>query len=172
LDDFKQSNGHGRAASGLQPVARQSNLLIKAGTTHKISDLRKMLIKECKKQDKSYGYLFQDVIGGFTFTDRNTPNVFNIMPTEVYRVFVDGRDDELVRGVDLIGTPLSMFAEIKSAGNNQDVFTGFCGAELGSIPVSATAPSLFVRRIETQKKPITHQEAPFLEKPTYKVEEK
>jgi TldD protein len=172
LDEVTQSNGHGRAASGLQPVARQSNLLIAAGTTHKTADLRKMLIKECKKQDKAYGYLFQDVIGGFTYTDRNTPNVFNIMPTEVYRIFVDGRADELVRGVDLIGTPLSMFAEIKSAGSSQDVFTGFCGAESGSIPVSATAPSLFVRRIETQKKPVQNQEAPILRKPTYHTDDK
>ena len=111
-----------------------------------------MLIKECKKQGKAYGYLFRDVMGGFTNTARYMPNAFNIFPTEVYRIYTDGRPDELVRGVDLIGTPLAMFSEIAAAGNKPGVFHGFCGAESGSVPVSAIAPALLVKKIETQKK--------------------
>jgi TldD protein len=34
----------------------------------------------------------------------------------------------------------------------ETTFTGFCGAESGNVPVTATSPSLFVRQIETQKK--------------------
>jgi TldD protein len=94
------------------------------------------------------------------------PNAFNIFPTEVYRVYADGRADELVRGVDLIGTPLSMFAEIKATDNNSEVFTGFCGAESGSVPVTAISPSLYVNRIETQKKPVTQVDKPLLDKPS------
>lgn len=169
LENVKQSNGHGRAAVGHEAVSRQSNLLVETQKAVTEEELRQLLIKECKKQGKPYGYFFKDVVGGFTFTNRFTPNAFNIFPTEVYRIYVDGRPDELVRGVDLIGTPLAMFAEIMAAGKDRKTFIGFCGAESGYVPVSATSPSLFVRRIETQKKPKAHQESPLIARPTHKI---
>jgi TldD protein len=131
-----------------------------------MDELRKMLISECQKQGKPYGYFFRNVIGGFTTTERQMPNAFNIFPTEVYRVYTDGRPDQLVRGVDLIGTPLAMFAEIEAAGNQSEIFTGFCGAESGSVPVSAVAPALYVKRIETQKKAKSKVDATLLNKPS------
>jgi len=166
LDGILKSNGHGRAAAEAEVVSRQSNLIVETQKQVNMDELRKLLIKECQRQGKKYGYLFKDVIGGFTFTNRFTPNAFNIFPTEVYRVYTDGRPDELVRGVDLIGTPLAMFAEIVAAGNDPDVFTGFCGAESGNVPVSAISPSLFVRRIETQKKLKKKEESTILPRPT------
>lgn len=165
LENFSHSNGHGRATAGLSPVSRQSNLFVDAAKTKSSHELRQMLIKECQRQKKEYGYFFKSVVGGFTITDRYTPNAFNIFPTEVYRVYVNGRPDELVRGVDLIGTPLAMFAEIAAVGDTHGVFTGFCGAESGYVPVSAISPSLFVRRIETQKKPRTKIEETVLAAP-------
>ncbi len=166
LEKFPASNGHGRASAGLNVVSRQSNLIIASNKPLSTANLRKKLIKECKKQGKAYGYLFSDVIGGFTNTDRFSANVFNVMPTEVYRVYVDGRPDELVRGVDLIGTPLTMFAEIKAAGGQKEIFTGICGAESGSVPVSAIAPALYVRRIETQKKMKQNAKPSLLSRPS------
>jgi TldD protein len=150
---------------GLEPVSRQSNLIVESTKSTSPDDLRKMLIRECQRQKKEYGYLFKEVVGGFTTTDRHNPNAFNIFPTEVYRVYASGKPDELVRGVDLIGTPLTMFAEIQAAANDQGIFIGFCGAESGNVPVSAVAPSLFVRRIETQKKPKQHEESTLLSRP-------
>jgi TldD protein len=166
LESVKVSNGHGRADANSDPVSRQSNLMVEASKSVTFQDLRKMLIQEAKKQGKPYGYYFKDVVGGFTTTDRFNPNAFNIFPTEVYRVYADGRADELVRGVDLIGTPLAMFAEITAADKQSEIFTGFCGAESGSIPVTAISPSLFVRRIETQKKPQADIESTLLKTPT------
>ncbi len=166
LESVKTSNGHGRADANSDPVSRQSNLIVEATKSVAFQDLRKMLIQEAKKQGKKYGYYFKDVVGGFTTTDRFNPNAFNIFPTEVYRVYTDGRADELVRGVDLIGTPLAMFAEITAADKQSAIFTGFCGAESGSVPVTAISPSLFVRRIETQKKPQTDIESTVLKTPT------
>ncbi len=166
LDKDSHSNGHGRASLGASPVSRQSNLVVETTKAVSMADLRKMLVKECRKQGKPYGYFFKEVVGGFTVTDRYNPNAFNIFPTVVYRIYTDGRPDELVRGVDMIGTPLAMFAEIQAAANDRDTFIGFCGAESGSVPVSATAPSLFVRRIETQKKPRQHQETTLLARPS------
>lgn len=165
IANFSKSNGHGRAEAGANVVTRQSNLIIENKKVVDMSGLRKLLIAECKKQNKKYGYLFMDVVGGFTNTGRVMPNAFNIFPTEVYRIYVDGRPDELVRGVDLIGTPLAMFAEIQAADDKSEVFTGFCGAESGSVPVTAISPSLFVKRIETQKKMVTQVENTILEKP-------
>jgi TldD protein len=166
LDNFVNSNGHGRSSPGIRTVSRQSNLIVETSKSHSMEDLRKLLVKECKRQGKKYGYLFKDVMGGFTNTDRFTPNAFNIFPTEVYRIYTDGRPDELVRGVDLIGTPLSMFAEITATGKEREVFNGFCGAESGQVPVSALSPALFVKRIETQKKPTAIQDTTLLSRPS------
>jgi TldD protein len=167
---FASSNGHGRAQAGMYPVARQSNLIVESSSPFSDKELRKLLIKECKKQKKEYGYFFKEVIGGFTLTNIYAPNVFNIIPTEVYRIYVDGRPDELVRGVELIGTPLLMFSEIKATGDSPEVFTGFCGAESGNVPVTAISSSLFVRKIETQKKPEDEGQMPILPRPGFNKE--
>ncbi len=166
VGDFKKSNGHGRTAAGGSPVSRQSNLIIETSKPLSDLELRKKLIKECKRQKKEYGYLFENVEGGYTNTARFTPNAFNIFPTEVYRIYVDGRPDELVRGVNLIGTPLSMFAEVAAAGEKREIFTGMCGAESGSVPVSVVCPSIFVKRIETQKSVKANLEPKILPAPT------
>ncbi|MFH2003123.1 MAG: metallopeptidase TldD-related protein, partial [Bacteroidota bacterium] len=127
--------------------------------------LRQKLIDECNAQGIPYGYFFKDITGGFTITGRTIPNSFNVMPTEVYRIYVDGRADELVRGVDLVGTPLSMFSQIAEAGNDYEVFNGTCGAESGGVPVSSSTPSIFVKRIEMQKKSKSQEKPPILPRP-------
>lgn len=152
IEGFPKSNGHGRAMYGMQPASRQSNLMVENSQPKTLDELRKELIKLAKEQNKPYGYLFDEVVGGFTTTGRYSPNAFNVTPTLVYRVYADGRPDELVRGVNLIGTPLSMFSQITMAGGQSEVFNGVCGAESGNVPVSATSPWLLVKQIETQKK--------------------
>lgn len=166
IEGFNQSNGHGRAAPGKRPVARQSNLIVEASATVSEDSLRAMLIAECKKQDKPYGLRFQQVEGGFTLTGRTIPNSFNVLPILVYRVYPDGRPDELVRGVDLIGTPLATFERIIAASNQLETFNGVCGAESGWVPVSASSPSLLVREIEVQKKDKSQERLPTLGSPT------
>ncbi|MBS1904515.1 MAG: hypothetical protein JSS75_12480 [Bacteroidetes bacterium] len=165
IDGFPESNGHGRASPGKRPVARQSNLIVTAKNTVSEDSLRQMLIAECKKQGKPYGLYFQQVEGGFTLTGRTIPNSFNVLPILVYRVYADGRPDELVRGVDLIGTPLATFERIIAASNKPETFNGVCGAESGWVPVSASAPSLLVREIEVQKKDKSQERLPILSAP-------
>ena len=162
---FKDSNGHGRAQAGYQPVSRQSNLIVTTSSPYSEEKLKKILLKEAKKQGLDYAYYFQEVTGGFTFTGRYMPNSFNVTPTVVYRVYVDGRPDELVRGVDLVGTPLAMFSKIEAAGDDYGVFTGTCGAESGGVPVSAVSPTLYVRQIELQKKHKSQNKPYVLERP-------
>ena len=164
-EEFRHSNGHGRAQAGYAPVSRQSNLIVESTQAVSFEELRKKLIKECRKQKKEYGYYFKEVIGGLTYTDRYNANVFDVVPTEVYRIYADGRPDEPVTGVELIGTPLTMFSNILAAGNEQEVFTGFCGAESGHVPVTTVAPALFVKKIETQKSPEINTILPLLPTP-------
>lgn len=165
IEGFLYTNGHGRAQAGLQPVARQSNLVITTSQPMTDAQLRGELMTQLKAQGKTYGYFFKDVVGGFTQTSRYNPNAFNVTPTLVYRVYADGRPDEMVRGVDLIGTPLSMFSQIDKAGDNPQVFNGTCGAESGGVPVSAISPTLLVKTIETQKKVKSQERAFILPRP-------
>lgn len=166
LDGFPVSNGHGRTSGGGDPVARQSNLVIETAHPYTESELRQMLIEEAKKQGKEYGYYFNAVTSGFTYTgEGGSLNSFNVTPLEVYRVYVDGRPDELVRGVDMIGTPLSMFSNITAAGDQPAVFTGMCGAESGWVPVTACSPMIYVSQVETQRRTQSRDLPPVLPAP-------
>lgn len=165
INGVSGSNGHARTAPGGIPESRQSNLIVTGKTDKTEADLRSMLIEECKKQGKPFGYYFADVQGGFTNVGRTTPNAFNVIPTEVYRVYADGRPDELVRGVDLIGTPLYMFMRIAACSKEMDTFNGSCGAGSGWVPVSASSPAIFVDLIETQKKSKSSERPPVLPRP-------
>lgn len=151
--EFNTSNGHARAEAGKNPSPRQSNLIVETTEPYSEAELREMLIAELKRQGKEYGYFFRNVDGGFTNRGsfRKT-NLFNVNPTEVYKVFADGRKDQLVRGVTLIGTPLTVFTNIKAAGDESQVFSGYCGSVSGKVPVSGTSPYIYVSLIETQGK--------------------
>ena len=165
IENFSNSNGHGRKNPGYDAVSRQSNLIVSAKETVSASTLKDKLREECNKQEKEYGLYFEKVQGGFTFTGTTVPNSFNVTPILVYKVYADGRADEMVRGVDLIGTPLTTFANIIAAGDDLGVFNGMCGAESGYIPVSACSPSLLVSLIEVQRKSKSQAKPPVLAAP-------
>ena len=164
LAEFPHSNGHGRKQVGFKAISRQSNLIVEVSESVPLARLKEMLLEEVANQNKEYGLLVEDIQGGFTFTGRTMPNAFNVTPTIVYKIYPDGTE-ELVRGVDLIGTPLDAFSRIVAASNEMDIFNGFCGAESGSIPVSAVAPAILVRQVETQKKAINETRLPILPPP-------
>jgi len=160
-----KSNGHGRREAGFPLVARQANLVVAPRATVAIAELRRMLLAEAAQQGKSYGLLFRELEGGFTDTMRFGFQGFKVLPVMVYRVYVDGRPDELVRGADIVGTPLATLNEIVAAADDYATFNGYCGAESGPIPVSATAPSLLIRKIEVARKFKGDERPPFLEAP-------
>ncbi|MDR0683333.1 MAG: hypothetical protein LBG15_16065 [Dysgonamonadaceae bacterium] len=165
IEGFNRSNGHGRGNIGYAPSSRQSNLLVESTQHFSEEELIKKLRKETKSQGKEYAYYFKDVSGGFTNTNRYSPNSFNVTPLIVYRIYADGRPDELVRGVNMVGTPLAMFSQIEACGDRYAVFNGTCGAESGNIPVACVAPALLVKQIETQKRPKEQTQPPLLSKP-------
>lgn len=161
---FKRSNGHGRRQPGYPAVARQSNLFVSSARPVPPDSLERLLIAEVKRQRKPYGLIFDDIEGGFTFTSRFEPNAFQVMPIMVRRVFPDGRK-ELVRGANLIGTPLTTFGRIVAADNRIETFNGVCGAESGAVPVSASSPAVLISQIEIQRKEKEQEQGPILPPP-------
>jgi predicted Zn-dependent protease len=151
IASFGASNGHGRAQAGYVPTGRQGNLIVTSTKTVPDAELRKELVEEAKKQGKPYGLYFEDISSGFAVTQRSSPQAFQVIPLVVWRVYVDGRPDELVRGVSIVGTPLAAMKKILVTGDKSEVFDGVCGAESGSIPVSAVAPAMLLSEIETQR---------------------
>jgi TldD protein len=166
IASFSESNGHGRAQTGRMPTGRQGNLIVTSTKTVPEAELRKELIEEAKKQDKPYGLYFEDISSGFAVTTRNSPQAFQVIPLVVYRVYVDGRPDELVRGVSIVGTPLAALKRIIATGDKSEVFNGECGAESGSVPVSAVAPAMLVSEMETQRQPQGTARPPILPIPS------
>ena len=167
IKDFGKSNGHGRSQPGLMPTGRQGNLIVTSSKTIKDSELRQKLKDEIKKQGKPYGLYFEDIQGGFTLTQRAMPQAFQILPIMVWRVFPDDRPDELVRGVDIVGTPLAAMERILITGDKTEVFNGICGAESGSVPVSAAAPAMLFSDIEVQKRAHSSNRPPILPPPGF-----
>ncbi len=165
IRDFAQSNGHGRRQPGFEVVSRQSNLIVESSKAVSSDKLRQMLIDEVKRQNKPYGLHFRDITGGFTTTSRAGLQAFKVIPVIVYRVYTDGRPDELVRGADIVGTPLASFAKILATSDKPEVFNGYCGAESGSVPVSAVSPAILVSEIEIEKKAKSQDRPPLLPSP-------
>ncbi|MCC6588322.1 MAG: hypothetical protein IT168_16640 [Bryobacterales bacterium] len=168
IPSISHSNGHGRREPGAEVVARQSNLIVEASRTVPEAKLKELLLEEVRKRNKPYGLYFQDITGGFTNTARRGINAFKVIPLVVYRIYPDGKE-ELIRGADIVGTPLSSFARIVAAGDKPDVFNGYCGAESGSVPVSASSPALLISEIEIQKKDSGRDRPPLLPAPPLTV---
>jgi predicted Zn-dependent protease len=169
---FRNSNGHGRRQEGRAVVSRQGNLVVEPKVAVPVEDLRRRLRDVAKRQGKPYGLLFRDISGGFTNTARGGPQAFKVLPILVYRVWVDGRPDELVRGADLVGTPLSALSRIIAASDDYQTFNGYCGAESGFVPVSATSPSLLVEQIEIERRDKGNDKPPILAAPPQAPEAK
>jgi predicted Zn-dependent protease len=166
IKGFDHSNSHGRRQPGYEVVSRQSNLIVESSRAVSEAKLRQLLLDEVKRQNKPYGLFFRDITGGFTTTQRAGLQAFKVIPVIVYRVYADGRPDELVRGADIVGTPLASFSKILATGNQPEVFNGYCGAESGSVPVSAVSPSILVSEIEIEKKAKSNDRPPLLPAPT------
>jgi TldD protein len=167
IKNFSVSNGHGRNQPGLMPTGRQGNLIVTSTETVPDSQMREKLIDEVKKQGKPYGLYFDDIQGGFTITTRQLPQAFQVLPVMVYKVYSDGRADELVRGVDIVGTPLAALTRIRMTGDQPHVFNGVCGAESGQVPVAAVAPSMLFSEMEVQKRAHQHERPPLLPPPGF-----
>jgi TldD protein len=171
IPGFPHSNGHGRRSPGYEPVARQGNLVVEAAKSVEGADLERMLIEEIKKQGRPYGMIFTDISGGFTNTSAFAPQAFKVNPVMAYRLYPNGKK-ELVRGIDISGTPLVALQSIRAASREIETFNGVCGAESGWVPVSASAPSLLLEKIEVEKGFIPPDRPPILDAPSASIKER
>ncbi|MFO0748104.1 MAG: metallopeptidase TldD-related protein [Myxococcota bacterium] len=146
-----RSNGHGRAQGARRPVARQANLIVEASQTVSEKDLEARLLAEVRRQGRPFGLILRDLAGGSTNTSSFGYQAFKGEARTVYKVDAATGEETLVRGVDLVGTPLATLGKIIAASDQVGVFNGYCGAESGMVPVSAVAPSILFSEVELQR---------------------
>jgi TldD protein len=164
LQSFSKSNGHGRAAAGEKPRARMGSTWVQSKKTVPFLELKKLLIAEVQKQGKPYGLLIKNILGGSTHTSTWGYQAYKGVPQMVYRVYPDGRE-ELVRGVEIVGTPIASINKIVATSDQLSTFNGFCGAESGYIPVSTIAPDVLMTEIEIQRTMKKSEKDPVLPSP-------
>lgn len=151
IEGFSSSNGHGRSQHNRKPVARMANLIVDSKKGVSDAELKRLLVAEAKRQGKPYGLRIKDITGGNTNTSGYGYQAFKGVPRMVYRVDVRDGSESLVRGVEIVGTPLSAINKVLATGAKQGVFNGFCGAESGNVPVSAVSPAVLLQEIELQR---------------------
>jgi predicted Zn-dependent protease len=170
IKDFSNSNGHGRSdGSPYQgdPVGRMSTIIVKSNREFSYNELKNKLIEECKKQGKPYGFIIKRATGGETYTQRGGMQAFKESPVLVYTVDVNTGGEKLVRGVEIVGTPLASVNKIIASSKELDVFNGYCGAESGIIPVSSVAPWVLTSEVELQKNSDRKSKPPMLPAPFF-----
>ncbi|MCA9524876.1 MAG: TldD/PmbA family protein, partial [Myxococcales bacterium] len=165
IEDVKLSNGHGRAQGVATPMARMGNLFVESSRKVPRAELKAMLLAEVKKQGKPYGLIIRDITGGSTNTSNYGYQAFKGTPRMVYRVDAATGEETLVRGVEMVGTPLTVISKILTASEEMGIFNGYCGAESGYVPVSAIAPATLFSEIELQRSQRDKERPPLLTPP-------
>jgi TldD protein len=148
---FSRSNGHGRSSPGRDPVARMANLVVQSSRTLSPAKLKEALLAEVRRQQKPFGLFIKDVTGGNTDTSGYAYQAFKGQPRLVYKIDAKTGEETLVRGVEIVGTPLTSINKIVGTGTETRVFNGYCGAESGFVPVSTVAPAILISEIELQR---------------------
>ena len=170
IKGFSRSNGHGRSdGSPFQgdPVGRMSTFIVKSKKEFNYDELKNKLLEECKRQGKLYGFIIKKAIGGETYTQRGGMQAFKESPILVYIVDVDSGEEKLVRGVEIIGTPLTSINKMIASSTEYEVYNGYCGAESGVIPVSTIAPWVLTSEVELQKSSGRKNKPPILPSPVF-----
>lgn len=162
---FTSSNGHGRSQGAHRPVARMANLVVSSSKPVPMAELKRRLLAEVRRQGKPYGLLIRDIAGGNTNTASYGYQAFKGTPRLVHRVDARTGAEELVRGVELVGTPLTALNKVLATGDEVRVFNAWCGAESGFVPVSTVAPAALVSEIELQRVARAKERVPILPAP-------
>jgi TldD protein len=146
-----RSNGHARSEGFQRPMSRMANLVVTGEDGLPWKQMKQALIEEVTKRGLEFGIVLYGVEGGETGTDAYDFQAFLGEITQAARIFPDGRE-ELVKGVDFVGTPLSTLNQILAVGSDHHVDNGYCGAESGMLPVSTVSPPLLLANLELQSK--------------------
>lgn len=165
VEGFSESNGHGRAQANNTPVARMGNLLVKTESPVSRERLKEMLLEEVRRQGKPFGLIVGSITGGSTNTTSYGYQAFKGAARTVFKVDAQTGEESLVRGVEIVGTPLASINKIVAADDTVGVFNGYCGAESGYVPVSTVAPATLFSEIELQRSVRTREKGQILPPP-------
>lgn len=146
-----KSNGHGRSRYHERPISRMGVTLVDVHDGLDDKALRARFIEEIRRQKVPYGIRVLRASGGETSTEAYNFQAFLGEIELAARVFPDGRE-ELIRGVNFVGTPLNAIRNIVAAGTRREVDNSYCGAESGFVPVSTISPALLLSELELQSK--------------------
>ena len=146
----EKTNGHARSDGIKAPMSRMGNLIVHSTKMASSEKLKQLLIEEVQKQKKPYGLFIKKIEGGETQTESANFQVFKGKPLYLYKVYPEDGREELVRGVEFVGTPLSMISKVIATGDDDQVINGFCGAESGFLPVTSVTPSFLLSEVELQ----------------------
>ncbi|MEM9187791.1 MAG: metallopeptidase TldD-related protein [Myxococcota bacterium] len=146
-----KSNGHGRSRHHARAMSRMGVTIVDVEEGLSEAKLRDAFVAEIREQGVPYGIRIVQASGGETSTEAYDFQAFLGEIDIATRIFPDGRE-ELIRGVDLVGTPLNAIRGIVAVGKDRAVDNSFCGAESGDLPVSTISPALLVDELELQNK--------------------
>ena len=85
----------------------------------------------------------------------------------VWKAYPDGRTDELVRGVDIVGTPLAALNRMKSPATGRKSSTAFAEPNLAAFRFPAVAPAMLFSEMEVQKRAHSRNRPPILPSPAW-----
>jgi predicted Zn-dependent protease len=165
IEKFRESNGHARGNGTQRPVARMGTLVLTSTKTASEADLKKQLIDLAKQQGKPFAIILRKAASGMTNTSSWGFQAFKGVAKLVYKVDVETGEETLVRGVELVGTPLASLMKVAAVGDTSSIFNGYCGAESGFVPVSTITPSLLMSELEFQKSPPKREQKEVLPPP-------
>lgn len=165
VEGFNESNGHGRSDGFQRAVGRMANLFIRGTKPVPHTEMKRMLLEEVRRQGKPYGLIVETIWGGATNTSNYGFQAYKGMPRVAWRVDAETGKEELVRGFEIVGTPLSSINRIVATSDRYGVFNGYCGAESGSVPVSTVAPDALFEEMELQRAEEGKERLPVLPPP-------
>ena len=145
------SNGHARSSHHERAISRMGVTHLESEILTPATELKEKLLEEVRRQNLPYGIRILNASSGETTTDAYDFQAFLGEINLASRIFPDGRE-ELIRGVNFVGTPLNAVQGIMAAGNDPAIDNAWCGAESGMVPVSTISPSLLIRNLELQSK--------------------
>jgi len=190
--DSNESNGHGRAAFLSDAKPSMSNLIFSSAETVPGAELKKKFIEACKAEKLEYclvvremdnpaiSLLHQDDFSELLASFGGGAGTGDRLVSLVYKVFTDGRPDEIVRGARIIGLNARTLRNISAAGSDDFVYNymqnqtqGFAGTALGAfgsaqngLPSSIVVPSLLFEEVEVRGARGEPKRLPLLPAPT------
>ncbi len=138
-------NGHACGNVNL-PSARQSTLFV---TAENLLELAPLLVTELKQQHLEYGLL---VAAADVACDTST-ELITIIPTLCYKIYVDGDDSQIVRGVQIAAAPQQWLDNLVAGGAPCEEVTILCHSKGDDLSLYCVAPELLFRRLPVRHAP-------------------